>query len=76
MLVIAQKKMLSNKGKEVALIAFSSSAGKSKKKKGNKNEKPQIPGPSKKKLKKVRESVSTARRMRTEKRTAQSILLL
>ncbi len=47
MLVINQKNMLSNKGKEIALIA-SSSAIKSKKKKGNKKKKPQIPGPSKK----------------------------
>ncbi len=48
MLVIAQKNILGNKGKEVAFIAYSSSVGKSKKKKGNKNKTPQIPGPSKK----------------------------
>ncbi len=47
MLVIAQKNMPGNKGKEVALIP-SSSAGKSNKKKGNKKKKPQVPGPSKK----------------------------
>jgi len=42
--------MLGNKGKEVALIA-SSSTGKSNKKKGNKKKKPQILGPSKKRAK-------------------------
>jgi len=47
MLVITQKKMSGNKGKEVALIA-SFSTEKSNKKKGNKKKKPQIPGPSKK----------------------------
>ncbi len=47
MLVIAQKNMPSNKGKEAALIA-SSSVGKSNKKKDNKKKKPQLPGPSKK----------------------------
>ncbi len=47
MLVIAQKNMLGNKGKVVALIA-SSYAGKSNNKKGNKKKKPQIPGPFKK----------------------------
>ncbi|KAJ9171075.1 hypothetical protein P3X46_019123 [Hevea brasiliensis] len=47
MLVIAQKNMPGNKGKEVALIT-SSFARKSNKKKGNKKKKPQIPGPSKK----------------------------
>ncbi len=47
MLVIAQKNMSGNKGKEVALIA-SSYAGKSNKEKGNKKKKPQVPGPFKK----------------------------
>ncbi len=47
MLVIAQKNM-SGTDKEVALIASSSSTRKSKRKKGNKNKKSQIPGPSKK----------------------------
>ncbi|PPZ26040.1 hypothetical protein C5P36_26520, partial [Escherichia coli] len=55
MLVIAQKNMPGNKGKEVALIA-SSSAGKSNKKKGNKKKKPQIPGPSKKIAKQKRKT--------------------
>ncbi len=48
MLVIAQKNMPSNKGKEVALVASSSLAGKSKKRKVSKKKKPQVPGPSKK----------------------------
>ncbi len=39
--------MTGNKGKDVALIA-SSSTRKSNKKKDNKKKKPQIPGPSKK----------------------------
>ncbi len=40
MLVIAQKNMPGNKEKEVALVASSSSVGKSKKKKADKKEKP------------------------------------
>ncbi len=47
MLVVAQKNMLGNKGKEVVLIA-SSSDGNSNNKKGNKKKKPQVPRPSKK----------------------------
>ncbi len=47
MLIIDQKNMLGNKGKEVALIA-SSSVEKSNKKKGNKKKKPKVLGPSKK----------------------------
>ncbi|KAJ9159646.1 hypothetical protein P3X46_025135, partial [Hevea brasiliensis] len=55
MLVIAQKNMLGNKGKEVVLIA-SSSAGKSNKKMRNKKKKPQIPDPSKKIAKQKRKT--------------------